>query len=80
MNATVLVKCLDINSVGYSHNSRVVLHISLGEYRILAKILCANISLLYNLKISDCIKEELVRDTRTIRTILEKSEKEVIKC
>jgi hypothetical protein len=57
----------------------VVLHIGLGEYKILAKILCTNVSLLYKLKLPDCIKDELIRDVRTIRTILEKSEKEVIK-
>lgn len=79
MKLTVLVRCLEATYTDHTHNSKVVLHISLGEYKILAKILCTNISLLYNLKIAQCLKDELIRDVRTIRTILEKSEKEVVK-
>lgn len=80
MKVTVLVGCLDSSYVErYSHNSKVVLHINLGEYKILAKILCTNVSLLYKLKLPELIKDELIRDVRTIRTILEKSEKEVVK-
>lgn len=63
----------------YTHRSRVVLHIPLGDYGILAKILCKNISFIQKLKMQDLLKVELLKDARTIRTILEKSEKEVIK-
>jgi len=76
---TVLMKCLEDKCIEHTHDSKVVLHINLGEYKILAKILCTNVSLLYKLKLPELIKDELIRDVRTIRTILEKSEKEVVK-
>lgn len=79
MKLTVLVRCLENEYIEHTHNSKVVLHINLGEYKILAKILCTNVSLLYKLKLPELIKDELIRDVRTVRTILEKSEKEVIK-
>ena len=80
IKVTVLSKCANGDYLGgLTHNSRVVLHICLGDYVVLAKILCKNVSLIYNLGISQALKDELLRDTRTIRTILEKSEKEVLK-
>lgn len=79
IKVTVLSRCAEEHFGGYSHDSKIILEIPLKEYNILAKILCKNISLLYRLGINSLLKEELLRDSRTIRTILEKSEKEVIK-
>lgn len=63
----------------FSHESKVNLSISLGDYNVLAKILCKNTAFLYKLKLHPLVQEELLRDVRTIRTILEKSEREVVK-
>lgn len=79
LKASILVKCSEGHYDGYSNDSKVLLHCRLGDYGILAKILCKNISLIYKLGIAQPLKEELLRDVRTIRTILEKSEKEVVK-
>jgi len=73
---SVLLRCAEDKFYdGYSHSSKVILAIPLFEYHILAKILCKNISFIYKLGISDILKEELLKDMRTIKTILEKSEK-----
>ena len=80
LKASILVRCAESKELsGYTHDSRLILEINLGDYCILAKILCNNISLIYKLGISQPLKDELLRDMRTIRTILEKSEKEVVK-
>jgi len=76
---TILSRCAEGNYGGFTNNSRVLLNCKLGEYGILAKILCKNISLIHKLSIHPLIKKELLRDVRTIRTIIEKSEKEVVK-
>ena len=77
---SVLHQCSEgIYYDGYTHDSRIVLQCKLGDYGILAKILCKNIAFIYKLSINPLIKEELLKDARTIRTILEKSEREVIK-
>ena len=76
---TVMARCAEKYLGGYTHDSIVVLEVPLKEYSILAKILCKNVSLLYNLSMNPLLKDELVRDTRTVRTILEKAEKEVRK-
>jgi len=84
MKVTVLSRCAaGENFAGYSHDSKVVLHIGLGDYSILAKILCKNIETIFkygNWGLFDGkLRDSLLRDVRTVRTILEKSEKEVLK-
>lgn len=78
MKDSILSKCSGGKiKEGYRYDSKVILEIDLGRYIILAKILLKNISFLYKLGLGELIREELVRDVRTIKTILEKAEKEV---
>ncbi len=80
MTRSILSKCVEKKLDGnYKYTSKVILNISLGEYKVLAKILCKNVSFLYKLGLGDLIRDELVKDVRTVKTILEKSEKEIIK-
>ena len=76
---TILDRCGQNGYHGLTNDSKVVLEIRLGDYSVLAKILCKNISFIYSLGINDLLKKELLRDMRTIRSVLEKSEKEVVK-
>jgi hypothetical protein len=79
MSVSVLSHCANGNYGGYKNNSRVVLQVKLHEYGILGKILCRNVLFIHKLALPQIIKDELLRDMRTIRTILEKSETEVVK-
>ena len=79
VKVSILHNCAEGNYKGFSNNSKVILECKLGEYGILAKILIKNVSLIHKLAINSMLKDELLRDARTIRTILEKSEKEVVK-
>lgn len=73
---SILMKCAQKGGLeGRPYNSKIVLEILAGEYAVLAKILYRNVSLIHNLGVKGILKEELIRDARTIRTILEKSEK-----
>jgi hypothetical protein len=75
----VLHACLQSNYGGYTNNSKVNLSVSLGNYHVLAKILSKNIAFMYNLSMPEIIRIEILKDLRTIRTILEKSERGVEK-
>ena len=76
MAVSILTRCAQRGGLdGRPYSSKIVLEILSGEYAVLAKILCKNVSLIHNLGINRILKEELLRDVRTIKTILEKSEK-----
>ena len=79
LKITVMSRLAEGQYQGFSNNSTVVLHVKLGEYGVLAKILCKNVQFLYKIQMPQIIRDELLRDCRTIKTILEKSEKEVLK-
>ena len=69
----------DASYCGYSHASKISLEITLGKYQLIAKIFSKDISYIYRMGLHPLIREELLRDIRTIKSILEKSEKGVKK-
>lgn len=73
MKETVLSYCTRVSS---NNQSSVSLTINSKDYGLLGKIIDQNISLIYKLKLNPLIKEEMLKDFRTFRTVLEKSEPE----
>lgn len=76
MQDSILSKCAEGKlKEGYRYDSKVVLEIDLGKYMILAKILLKNVTFLHKLGLGPLIRDELVRDVRTVKTIFRESRK-----
>ena len=78
-NKSTLARILNNQYEGLTHDSKVILEVRLEDYHTLAKVISKSTSFIYKLSMNPLLKEELLRDIRTIRSVLEKSEKEVVK-